>query len=488
MTTRNPDLVISRRLDSDSSGPRPVDRPPKCGSEHIDLVGVSSKYGKVRIDSVSGGYFHQSQVSAPEGLGYSSSGQSSEVERDSIHHAFSTPIVSLPISTPIGSDGVLSVGHSWVKVTNETYPNVSTGSLQTQQEGNLGTYPIERAPLIPHLQWWLKDVNLFWGVPLKESLPEITLTADATSVGWGGVYGQQSVQGWWTAEQQKLHINILELEAVILCVQQFHMMLRGKMILLRSDNSAVVTYINKQGSTKYPSLCMKTWQLFQRLREMSCLITATHLAGVTNIQADFLSRHRVLPTEWSLHHEVVLQIFQYLGRPLIDLFASDLNHCLPTFCSWNPSVKALAIDAFTLDWSGMMAYAYPPICLIPRVPLQVECQSCTMILIAPFWPKRAWFTKLLNLLVDVPLVLPVRKDLLKQPRGMFFHPNPGLFQLGLALLTLSWDKNWDSHSLVNGYPSFYPRIALVAPSPGGLEDIQQPIIAANLSEGVEQLV
>ena len=36
---------------------------------------------------------------------------------------------------------------------------------------------------------------------------------------------------------------------------------------------------------------------------------------------------------------------------------------------------------------------------------------------------------------------------------------------GLALLTLSLDKNWDSHSLVNGYPSFYPRIALVAPSP-----------------------
>ena len=43
----------------------------------------------------------------------------------------------------------------------------------------------------------------------------------------------------------------------------------------------------------------------------------------------------------------------------------------------------------------------------------------------------------------------------------------GLLTLGLALLTLSWDKNWDSHSLVNGYPSFYPRIALVAPSPVG---------------------
>ena len=39
---------------------------------------------------------------------------------------------------------------------------------------------------------------------------------------------------------------------------------------------------------------------------------------------------------------------------------------------------------------------------------------------------------------------------------------------GLALLTLSWDKKWDSHSLVNGYPSFYPRIALVAPSSASL--------------------
>ena len=48
---------------------------------------------------------------------------------------------------------------------------------------------------------------------------------------------------------------------------------------------------------------------------------------------------------------------------------------------------------------------------------------------------------------------------------MTLRPNRKVLVQGLALLTLSWDKNWDSHSLVNGYPSFYPRIALVAPSP-----------------------
>ena len=51
---------------------------------------------------------------------------------------------------------------------------------------------------------------------------------------------------------------------------------------------------------------------------------------------------------------------------------------------------------------------------------------------------------------------------------------------GLALLTLSWDKNWDSHSLVNGYPSFYPRIALVAPSLGDTRNQCISIYVMNL--------
>ena len=57
------------------------------------------------------------------------------------------------------------------------------------------------------------------------------------------------------------------------------------------------------------------------------------------------------------------------------------------------------------------------------------------------------------------------RDTVNPPRGFDQSTMLTSYQ-GLALLTLSLDKNWDSHSLVNGYPSFYPRIALVAPSPG----------------------
>ena len=48
-TTRNPDLVISRRLDSDSSGPRPVDRPPKCGSDTLIRLGFLPNMAKSEL-------------------------------------------------------------------------------------------------------------------------------------------------------------------------------------------------------------------------------------------------------------------------------------------------------------------------------------------------------------------------------------------------------------------------------------------------------
>ena len=51
--------------------------------------------------------------------------------------------------------------------------------------------------------------------------------------------------------------------------------------------------------------------------------------------------------------------------------------------------------------------------------------------------------------------------------------NPGLLLWMLEKLS---PRAWDSHSPMNGYPSFYPRIALVVPSPGLLL-----LMLANLS-------
>ena len=63
----------------------------------------------------------------------------------------------------------------------------------------------------------------------------------------GATCNLQTCQGCWNVEQNTLNINILDMEAVIQSVLHFHTMLKGKLNLLRSDNVAVVTYINKLG-------------------------------------------------------------------------------------------------------------------------------------------------------------------------------------------------------------------------------------------------
>lgn len=75
----------------------------------------------------------------------------------------------------------------------------------------------------------------------------------------------------------------------------------------------------------------------------------------------------------------------------IDLFASHLNHQLPTFCTRHAHPLAWATDSLSLNWSGLFGYAFPPISLLPRVLQKIKQESCKIILVAPLWPRQAWF-------------------------------------------------------------------------------------------------
>ena len=55
--------------------------------------------------------------------------------------------------------------------------------------------------------------------------------------------------------------------------------------------------------------------------------------------------------------------------------------------------------------------------------------KCQMILIAPHWPRRHWYTKILELLIACPIMLPVIPDLLYKPKSLINHPNPEIFKL-----------------------------------------------------------
>ena len=86
-------------------------------------------------------------------------------------------------------------------------------------------------------------------------------------------------------------------------------------------------------------------------------------------------------------------IFQIMDFPSIDLFATGLNHRLPIYVSPIPDQKALSIDALSMDWNRIHAYAFPPFHLIPAVINKIRLFQCKIVLIAPLWPDRPWFSR-----------------------------------------------------------------------------------------------
>ena len=147
---------------------------------------------------------------------------------------------------------------------------------------------------------------------------------------------------------------------------------------------------------------------------------------------------------------ILHRIFQIWGSPSIDLFASVHNHKLPVFCSWTAHPQAYAIDALSISRESMYAYAFPPVCLIPRVLAHVLTYPCRVILIAPLWPRRPWYPQLLQLLIANPIAIPNVQNLLRQPKTKIYHQNPELFNLHAWLISnIAFDQRVFQNELRN---------------------------------------
>ena len=284
---------------------------------------------------------------------------------------------------------------------------------------------------------WYRRSFLSQGKPFRQRPPSVTITTDASLLGWGAHMGDHHLRGIWTPARARLHINILELLAVHLALQGFRHMITGRSVLVRTDNNTVVAYLNKQGGTRSRTLCLLTRKILQWTFKRHISIQAVYIPGVDNHIADFLSRGCSLPTEWQLNSRIMDQIFLSYGRPQVDLFASALNAQLPLYCSKYRDPRAMATDAFSIPWSSMTAYAFPPIALIPRILLKIQADGAEVLLLAPLWPRRPWFPLLLELLAGIPSRLPPWENLIHQPGTQILHPHPD--RLCLTLWPLCGD-------------------------------------------------
>ncbi|XDV35969.1 hypothetical protein PO909_005827 [Leuciscus waleckii] len=88
------------------------------------------------------------------------------------------------------------------------------------------------------------------GVPLERASRHVVVSTDASTTGWGAMCNGHAAAGSWTGPQRLLNVNYLELLAVRLALHRFRALLRGQHVLVRSDNTATVAYINRQGGLR----------------------------------------------------------------------------------------------------------------------------------------------------------------------------------------------------------------------------------------------
>ncbi len=286
---------------------------------------------------------------------------------------------------------------------------------------------VSRSCSRPLLQWQ-DPAFLQSGVRMGAIHHRHMIMTDASMTGWGVVFEGRPASGEWTGEFLSWHINCLELRAVFLALMYFLPVLGGYHVIVRTDNMAVVSNINRQEGSRSRTLDRLARRLLLWSQDKFLSLRAVHVLGILNLVADFLSRQKLRPGEWMLNRQTVSQIWDLFGKAEVDLFASQESSQCPLWFSLS-FPTTLGIDLFAHPWPNVSLYAFPPIKLIPAVLCRVKVSSARLLLIAPFWPSQTWFSELTPLLYRSPWEIPIRQDLLSQLQGRIWHPQSELWKL-----------------------------------------------------------
>jgi len=222
----------------------------------------------------------------------------------------------------------------------------------------------------------------------------------------------------------------LEMMAVSRSISSLLPLLQGRSVRRYTDNTTVAAYLKKQGGARSPTLSVRAEEILLFCQEYGITLRARYIPGSLNILADQLSRpHCVLHTEWTLSQSVLTPLWSLWGRPQVDLFATKFNMRLPLYVSPVPDPEAWEIDALSVHWANLDAYAFPPFPIIGKVVRKAELDRPRLILITPGWIGQHWYPDLLRLSHEPPRRLWLAKRSLTQPRSGVPHGNPASLNL-----------------------------------------------------------
>ena len=142
--------------------------------------------------------------------------------------------------------------------------------------------------------------------------------------------------------------QLFGVEGGLLRTAALRVLLGGCHILVRTDNTTAVSYIDRQGGLRSLTLHVLARELILWCDSRLLSVIASHVPGLWNRGADLLSREHCHYAEWALHPAVAAQTWAIFGRPQVDLFTSEEDAKCPLFFSMRKTAS-LGLNALSYD-------------------------------------------------------------------------------------------------------------------------------------------
>ena len=138
--------------------------------------------------------------------------------------------------------------------------------------------------------------------------------------------------------------------------------------------------------TSHSELCHHiTKQIWGWAEKKDIHITAAHIPGHKNINADRESKELPYDLEWMLCPKILhkaLKILKFSTEA--DMFASTIYYQVHTYFSYKENPKAKAVDSFTVSWHSLKFYAFPTFSIISRTSKKIKAEEAEGILVVPY--------------------------------------------------------------------------------------------------------
>lgn len=247
------------------------------------------------------------------------------------------------------------------------------------------------------LEWWREALSRPLSLPLQVRPVSAALVTDASdaAVGFSISAPGCRVSGTRPVEDGRVSINAREIEAIYKGLERGAEALKGRRVVVYSDNTTACAAVAKQGTQRLSQAAWDwTKKVVDKAEALGVQLVPHHVPGRLNAEADALSRPGEARDAWE---EAMRKITSRWGPLQEDPFGwMGEATSLPEACSWasrrtllKPPTRHIRemLELVSLHWTGKAPRGSP-----------VTWERMAVVLV-PTWKGAPWWPRLMRLQV-----------------------------------------------------------------------------------------